>query len=207
MNLLLALLATLAAANPAPTPTSNTFVNGRISRSLSGSVEIYEPWLQVNQWVNPWAGGASVSGTPIMGNVSKFGNSLHFFGNGLNGDATEFAGSWRVNATVQRPGQPARTLWFTMQAVGSTNDPNNPPSFNVWDASANLRLNPAGNRDYNLSGWVDASRFCAEGVALVGIIASLALDQRAPTPENAPSTAPDRIYRVLPFPALPIKPQ
>ena len=64
------LLATWTAAAPAQQPAAKAgqiYVNGRISRSLSGSVEIYEPWLRVNQWVNPWAGGASVSGSPLMG--------------------------------------------------------------------------------------------------------------------------------------------
>ncbi len=205
MKLLLALALVWTAA--APAAASNVFVNGRITRSLSGTAEIYEPWLQVNQWVHPWSGGASVSGTPLSCQVQKNGNSLYFFGGWIDGNAVEFGGSWRVSATLRRPGQTPVSLWFTLQATGPTNDPNNPPSFSLWDASANLRLNPSGGgRDYSLNGWVDSGRFGAEGVALVGIIAAMSFEHRAAAPESAPHTAPDRVFRVLPFPALPIKP-
>lgn len=205
MNLLIALTAVWAAA--APAQAANVFVNGRITRSLSGTVEIYEPWLRVNQWVSPWSGGASVSGMPLSASVSKMGNSLHFFGGWIDGNATQFGGHWRVNATLRRPGQNPVSLWFTMQSSGRTDDPNNPPSFSVWESAANLRLSPSGGgRDYSLSGWVDSGRFGAEGVALVGIIAAMSFDSRAAAPDNAPHTAPDRVFRVLPFPALPVKP-
>ncbi|MBI5202768.1 MAG: hypothetical protein HY925_14350 [Elusimicrobia bacterium] len=207
MNLLLVLMAVWTSAAPAA-PTSNVFVNGRITRNLSGSVEIYEPWLQVNQWVNVWGGGASVTGTPLSCQVNKNGNSLYFFGGWIDGNAVEFGGNWRVNANIRRPGQQPVSLWFTMQISGPTNDPNNPPSFSIWESGANLRLNPSGGgRDYNLSGWVDKARFGAEGVSLVGILAAMSFDARAAAPEGTPQNAPDRIYRVLPFPNLPIKPQ
>lgn len=186
MTLLSLALAVLASA--APATTGSTFVNGRVTRNLSGTFEVYEPFLQVNQWVSPWGGGASVSGFPLSGNVSRGGNFFRFFGPGLDADVNEFAGSYRVNARITRNGRQA-FFSFTLHASGPLNDPAYPPSFDVWDAGSNLRLTPsAGGRDYQMSGWIDRDRFGSEGVALVGIIAGLALDRR-PGPVSPPSLA------------------
>lgn len=175
-----------AAAFAAPTVTGTTFVNGRVTRNLSGTFDVYEPFLHVNQWVSPWGGGASVSGQPLSGNVSRSGNFLRLFGPGIDADVNGFGGSYRVTARITRPGRPMTYFTFTLQADGPLNDPARPPSFHTWDAGSNLRLNPVfGGRDFEMSGWIDRDRFGAEGVALAGIIAGLAV-QQGPRPITPP---------------------
>lgn len=209
MIILVALLAgALQAAAAGSDSAANTHVDGRVTRNLSGSFDVYEPWLRVNQWVSTWSGGASISGSPLSGQVTRNGDSLRFFGPGLDADVHEFGGHFRVNATLSRPGQRPAYLSFTLQASGPLNDPSRPPMFSLWDAGANLRMNPsAGGRDYDLSGWVDPQRFGAEGVALVGIIAAMSVEKRlAPEPDAKPQTPEQRVFRVLPFPGLPLRP-
>lgn len=204
MTFLSVLIAALAAATPAD--AGNVFVNGRVSRQLSGTIEIYEPWLRVNQWASPWGGGASVSGTPLQGNMSRTGDFLRFFGSGVDADAHRFGDRWRVNGTIRRAGQNQIPFSFEMQISGRIDDPEVLPHFDVWNRDANLRLTPSGGRDYSLSGWVDSARFGPEGVALVGLVAAMTLDRHSARGDGGPRSAPDRVYRVLPFPALPLKP-
>ncbi|MBI4423212.1 MAG: hypothetical protein HY554_05775 [Elusimicrobia bacterium] len=197
--------ATLAAAPLAADarPAGSTFVSGRVSRSLAGSYEVYDPFLGVSQRVHWSANGASVSGFPLSGSLSRTGSFIRFFGLGLDADVREWAGGYHVTATVypRDPRQPHRRLWFAMSALGRTDDPANPPSFSVFDTGASLTLRPSG-KDYSISGWVDSS-FGPEGVALVGLIATAASEKlpQAPQPGGAaPAPAPARRYHPIRVP-------
>ena len=179
---------------------------------------VSEPSLRLNLHVNAYRSNYSFSGQPFSGNISKSGSYFHINGGGLNATVNLWGGNYSVDGTIHdtmgRPG--TLHLSFTLNVIGRTDDPANPPSYSVHDgrSGSSLRLDPTGRGNYRVSGNVDEEKFGVGGtalVSLVAIVASHSLQNREPAPEvrsealQAPVSLPALRGASLPSLPFPLK--
>ncbi|MBI5209476.1 MAG: hypothetical protein HY927_05815 [Elusimicrobia bacterium] len=206
---LLALLAFVpAASGTAPVRESSSqrrYVNGEVRKNGTGLYYINEYSLGVNLFANAFGTSISFNGTPFSGFISGSSSFYSINGGGVSATVNAWSGNYNVNGTVypQGGGQPLR-LSFSMNAMGRTDDPDNPPSYNVYDyaSGASLTLYPTyGQGGYGMSGWVEMDKFGSYGTALVGLVATIAIESRpAPKPKAESATPAGRTLAPLPFP-------
>lgn len=181
------------------------YVNGQVWKNGPTTYSVNEYALGVNLWVSGPAPNLYFSGRPFSGSVWGSGSYFTISGAGVNATVNKWGGNYSVNGTVfpQGGGQALRVN-FTMNAMGREDDPNNPPSYNLYDYSsgANISFNPNGRDGYTMSGWVDTEKFGAYGIALAGVVTTLAIDSRpAPKPKSdEPAPAPKAQGKLAPLP-------
>ncbi|MBI4677582.1 MAG: hypothetical protein HY748_08365 [Elusimicrobia bacterium] len=187
--------------------TGRRYVNGQVWKNGSNSYTVSEYALGVSLWVNGSGSNLYFSGRPFSGSVWGSGSYFNISGAGVNATVNKWGGNYSVNGTIHpQGGGQALRVNFTMNALGREDDPNHPPSYSLYDYSsgANINLNPNGRDGYYLSGWVDMEKFGAYGTALVGLVATIAIESRpAPKPkaqEPAPQAPAGRELEPLPFP-------
>ncbi|MBI5882699.1 MAG: hypothetical protein HZB91_06295 [Elusimicrobia bacterium] len=200
----LAFCVTAASAAPSASAVSQRrFVNGQIWKNGSSSYSVNEYSLGVNLWVNGSGSNLYFSGRPFSGSVWGSGSYFTISGAGVNASVNKWGGNYSVSGTIHpQGGGQALRVNFTMNALGREDDPNNPPSYNLYDyaSGANINFQPNGRDGYNMSGWMDDEKFGASGTALAGLVVTIAIESRPHAKPKAEERAPRAEGKLTPLP-------